>query len=100
MSEYKDRLEVAKKSYVTTEGVGECGVRLWWCVKQVAHSYTNMDVENLRVLFPKFMTKPVFHRRIPSLAFKDWAYIVGHVTQFFIVPTIVMEIIVRRKFGS
>ena len=92
MSEYKDRLETAKKSYVTTEGVGECGVRLWWCVKQVAYSYTNMDVENLRILFPKFMTKPVFDR--------DWAWLIGHVTQFFIVPTIVMEIIVRRKFGS
>lgn len=94
MSEYKDRLETAKKSYVTTEGVGECGVRLWWCVKQVAHSYTNMDVENLRILFPKFMTKqgPIFD--------KDWAWIIGHVSQFFIVPTIVMEIIVRRKFGS
>ena len=33
MSEYKDRLETARKSYVTTEGVGECGVRLLWCVK-------------------------------------------------------------------
>lgn len=94
MSEYKDRLEVAKKSYVTTEGVGECGVRLWWCVKQVAHSYTNMDVENLRVLFPKLTEETTFPFG------KDWAYIIGHVTQFFIVPTIVMEIIVRRKFGS
>jgi len=94
MSEYKDRLEVAKKSYVTTEGVGECGVRLWWCVKQVAHSYTNMDVENLRVLFPK-LTKET-----PFPFGKDWAWIIGHVSQFFIVPTIVMEIIVRRKFGS
>ena len=91
MSEYKERLEVAKKSYVTTDGPGEAGIRLWWCIKQVGHSYTNMDVENLRVVWPKIMTKesPFFG--------KDWAYIIGHVTQFFIVPTIFLQFLAVRR---
>jgi len=89
MTTYKDRLEVAKKSYITTEGPGECGVRLWWCIKQVSHSYTNMDVENLRVLFPKLESEAVFG--------KDWAYVIGHITQLFILPTIVLEVMVKIK---
>tara|TARA_R110000787_G_scaffold82641_2_gene178507 strand:+ start:9623 stop:9904 length:282 start_codon:yes stop_codon:yes gene_type:complete len=91
MSEYKERLEVAKKSYVATDGPGEAGTRLWWCIAQVGHSYTNMDVENLRYLFPDFMLKesPFFS--------KDWAYIIGHITQFFIVPTIFLQFLAVRK---
>ena len=48
MSDYKDRLEIAKKSYISTDGPGEAGTRLWWTLEQVGHSYTNLDVENLR----------------------------------------------------
>ena len=28
---------------------------------------------------------------------KDWAYVVGHITQLFIVPTIVLQILTRIK---
>jgi hypothetical protein len=92
MSDYKERLRVAKKSYIATDGPGESGVRLWWCLMQVTHSYTNMDVENLRVLFPDFMLK-----ESPFFGGKDWAYVVGHITQFFIVPTIVMQVLTLIK---
>ena len=92
MTTYKDRLEVAKKSYITTEGPGECGVRLWWCIKQVSHSYTNMDVENLRVLFPRSQNEAVFG--------KDWAYVIGHITQLFILPTVLLQLMVRNKLRS
>lgn len=89
MSEYKDRLEVAKKSYISTDGDGEAGVRLWWCICQVGHSWTNMDVENLRFLFPKTQKEAFFG--------KDWAYIIGHVTQFFVIPTIFLELLARIR---
>lgn len=89
MSDYKERLEVAKKSYVVTEGVGECGVRLAWCIRQVGHSYTNMGVEDFRVLFPKMKQE--------AFCGKDWAYVIGHITQFLVVPTIVCEILVQRR---
>jgi hypothetical protein len=88
-SPYRMRLEVAKKAYIATEGVGECGVRFWWCVSQVGHSYTNMSVENLRVLFPKLKKQ--------ATAGKDWAYVIGHVTQFFLVPTLVCQFVVVFK---
>jgi hypothetical protein len=91
MSTYKERLDAAKTEYVSTDGVAEGGVRLWWCVKQVGHSWTNMDVENLRYLFPK-LTKET-----PFPFGKDWAYIIGHVSQFFIVPTIVLQFLALRK---
>jgi len=55
----------------------------------VGHAYTNMDVENLRFLFPKTQAM--------SPLGKDWAYVIGHVTQLFIIPTIVLEILARRK---
>ena len=89
MSDYEDRLKIAKKSYIVTDGPGEAGVRLWWTVKQLGHSYTNMDVENLRVLFPN----------LKQMTFigKDQAYVIGHITQFFVIPTIVFEIAVRFK---
>ena len=86
---YKERLEIAKKDYVTTEGNGQCGTRLWWCIAQVGHSYTNMDVENLRYLFPVLTKESVFG--------KDWAYILGHITQLFIVPTIVLQFFAVAK---
>ena len=89
MTEYEERLRVAKKSYIATDGPGEAGTRLWWTIKQVGHSYTNMDVENLRVLFPEYMTQSTF-------LLKDRAYVIGHITQLFIVPTIILEIAVRR----
>jgi len=89
MSEYKERLKIAKKSLVATDGPGEAGTRLLWCIEQVGHAYTNMDVENLRVLFPKTTAM--------SPLGKDWAYVIGHITQLFIVPTIGMEIMVRRS---
>lgn len=89
MSDYKDRLNVAKKEYISTDGDGEAGVRLIWTLKQVGHSYTNMDVENLRFLFP-IMQKDAFFG-------KDWAYIIGHVTQLLILPTIGLEIMARHK---
>jgi hypothetical protein len=89
MSNYKDGLKIAKKEYIATEGPGEAGTRLLWCIEQVGHAYTNMDVENLRVLFPKM--------KAMSPLGKDWAYVVGHITQLFIVPTIVLEIMVRRS---
>jgi|TARA_B110000495_G_scaffold132616_1_gene115832 hypothetical protein len=89
MSEYKDRLNVAKKEYIATDGDGEAGVRFIWCLGQVGHSYTNMDVENLRFLFPKMREDAFFG--------KDWAYISGHITQLFVIPTIVFEIMARRK---
>ena len=89
MSEYKERLKIAKKSLIATDGDGEAGVRLWWCLTQVGHAYSNMDVENLRFLFPKTQAM--------SPLGKDWAYVIGHVTQLFIIPTIVMEILARRK---
>tara|TARA_B110000858_G_scaffold96116_1_gene110720 strand:+ start:1150 stop:1446 length:297 start_codon:yes stop_codon:yes gene_type:complete len=89
MSPYRSRLEVAKKGYIATEGVGECGVRFWWCVAQVGHSYTNMSVENLRVLFPALKKQ--------ATEGKDWAYVIGHVTQFFLVPTIVCQFAVVFK---
>ena len=91
MSDYKDRLEVAKKSYISTDGPGEAGTRLWWTLEQVTHSYTNLDVENLRVLFPKVMLKE------SPFGGKDWGYVVGHITQFFIVPTIVLQILTVIK---
>ena len=90
MTDYKDRLEIAKKSYVATDGDGEAFIRFLWCVRQVGHSWTNMDVENLRFLFPKFQQESPFGG-------KDWAYVVGHVTQLVIIPTIVFQIMVRRK---
>jgi hypothetical protein len=89
VSDYKDRLNVAKKEYISTDGDGEAGVRLIWTLKQVGHSYTNMDVENLRFLFPKLQAESPFG--------KDWAYIIGHVTQLFVIPTIVFDILARRK---
>jgi hypothetical protein len=93
MSDYTDRLKVAKKSYIATDEPGEAGTRFLWSIKQVSHSYTNMDVENLRVLFPEYMTQ------MTALG-KDRAYIVGHVTQFFILPTIIFEIMVRRQLRN
>ena len=90
MSDYKDRLKIAKKSYIATDGPGEAGVRFLWTIEQLGHSYTNMDVENLRVLFPEYMTQVTFLG-------KDRAYIIGHITQFFVIPTIVFEIAVRFK---
>ena len=89
MSTYKERLYTAKHEYISTEGNGECGTRLWWCIAQVGHSYTNMDVENLRYLFPVLTKESVFG--------KDWAYILGHITQFFIVPTIVLQFFAVAK---
>ena len=89
MINYKERLKKAKKEYISTDGPGEAGIRLLWCLEQVGHAYTNMDVENLRVLFPKT-------QQMSPLG-KDWAYVIGHVTQLFIIPTIVMEIMVRRS---
>jgi hypothetical protein len=89
MSNYKARLKIAKKEYISTDGPGEAGTRLLWCIEQVGHAYTNMDVENLRVLFPKTTAM--------SPLGKDWAYVIGHITQLFIVPTIVLEIMVRRS---
>ena len=91
MSDYTDRLKIAKKSYISTDGPGEAGTRLWWTLEQVGHSYTNLDVENLRVLFPKVMLKE------SPFGGKDWAYVVGHITQFFIVPTIVLQILTVLK---
>jgi|TARA_R110000823_G_scaffold254424_1_gene376745 hypothetical protein len=90
MTDYEDRLKVAKKAYVATDGPGEAGVRLLWCLEQVGHAYTNMDVENLRVLYPS-LKEPSGYKA------KDKAYILGHITQLFIIPTIVFEILVRRK---
>ena len=90
MSEYKDRLRVAKKSYIATDGPGEAGARLWWTLEQVGHSYTNMDVENLRVLFPEYMTQVTFLG-------KDRAYIIGHITQLFIVPTIILQLATKWR---
>ena len=94
MSDYKDRLEIAKKSYIATDGPGEAGTRLWWTLMQVGHSYTNMDVENLRVLFPKFMLK-----ESPFLGGKDWAYVIGHVTQFFVVLSFVRAQQIKLYIG-
>jgi hypothetical protein len=90
MNDYKERLSVAKKSYIATDGPGEAGTRLLWTLEQVGHSYTNMDVENLRVLFPEYMTQVTFLG-------KDRAYIIGHITQLFIVPTIILELAVRWR---
>ena len=89
MSAYKDRLNVAKKEYISTDGDGEAGVRLIWTLKQVGHSYTNMDVENLRFLFPTMRREAVFG--------KDWAYVIGHVTQLLVLPTIALELMARHK---
>jgi hypothetical protein len=33
----------------------------------------------------------------PFFGGKDWAYVVGHITQFFIVPTIVMQVLTLIK---
>ena len=90
MSAYEERLKIAKKSYIATEGPGEAGVRLLWTLAQVGHAYTNMDVENLRVLYPS-LKEPSGYKT------KDKAYILGHITQLFIIPTIILEILVRRK---
>ncbi len=90
MTQYTGRLKVAKRSYVATDGPGEAGVRLLWALAQVGHAYTNMDVENLRVLYPS-LKEPSGYKT------KDKAYILGHITQLFIIPTIVLEILVRRK---
>ena len=90
MSDYKERLRAAKKGYIATDGPAEAGTRLWWCVKQVGHAYTNMDVENLRILFPEYMT-------VVTVLGKDRAYVIGHVTQLFVIPTIVFEIATRIK---
>ena len=93
MSDYKDRLSVAKKAYVATDGPGEAGTRLWWCIKQVGHAYTNMDVENLRVLFPEWMSQMTFIG-------KDRAYVIGHITQLFVLPTIVIQIATKIKVSN
>ena len=90
MTQYRERLKVAKKAYIATDGPGEAGVRLLWTLEQVGHAYTNMDVENLRVLYPS-LKEPSGYKT------KDKAYILGHITQLFIIPTIVLEILVRRK---
>jgi hypothetical protein len=89
--DYKGRLDLAKKTILNTDGPGEAGTRLFWCLKQVGHSYTNMDVENLRVLFPNVMLKE------SPFGGKDWGYIIGHITQLFIVPTIIIQIATLRK---
>ena len=89
MSDYKERLRAAKKGYIATDGPAEAGVRLIWCLEQVMHAYTNMDVENLRVLFPSMKTM--------TFLGKDRAYVLGHITQLFIVPTIILEIATRIK---
>lgn len=90
MSQYKQRLETAKKEYIATDGDGEAGVRLCWSIRQLGHSWTNMDVENLRIVFPKLQGKSFYKD-------KDWAYVVGHITQFFVVPTIVLQFLAVRK---
>jgi hypothetical protein len=93
MSSYKDRLEIAKKSYIATDGPGQAGLRLLWTLEQVGHSYTNCDVENLRYLCPKLEKESPFFG-------KDWAYIIGHVTQLFVIPTVVMCILASRKLNN
>jgi len=92
MSDYKERLSVVRKSYIATDGPAEAGVRLMWCLRQVGHAWTNMDVENLRVLFPS--TKQM------TVVGLDQAYIIGHITQFFIIPTIILEIATRIKVNG
>lgn len=92
MSDYKERLRAAKKGYIATDGPAEAGVRLLWCLEQVMHAYTNMDVENLRVLFPSM-------KQMTFLG-KDQAYVVGHITQLFILPTILLEIATRIKVSN
>ena len=90
MSDYKERLRIAKKSYIATDGPGEAGTRFLWTLEQVGHSYTNMDVENLRILFPEYMT-------VVTVLGKDRAYVIGHITQLFVLPTIILEIATRIK---
>jgi|TARA_B110000858_G_scaffold73360_1_gene85283 hypothetical protein len=92
MSEYKERLRAAKKGYIATDGPAEAGVRLLWCLEQVMHAYTNMDVENLRILFPSMKQMTVIG--------KDQAYVIGHITQLFILPTIIFEIATRIKVAK
>ena len=94
MSDYKERLKVAKRGYIATDGPGEAGTRMLWTLRQVGHSYTNMDVENLRVLFPSYMKKqsPILKDKD-----KDNAYVWGHVTCLFIVPTILIQIATKIK---
>jgi crossover junction endodeoxyribonuclease RuvC len=68
MSDYKDRLDIAKKSYIATDGPGEASVRLLWTFKQLAHSYTNCDVENLRYLYPKLKKEaPFYGKNVQSM---------------------------------
>ena len=92
MENYNERLRVAKKGYVATDGPAEAGTRLWWCIRQVGHAWTNMDVENLRVLFPG----------LKQMTFigKDQAYVIGHISQLFILPTILLEIATRIKVAK
>lgn len=92
MSDYKERLRAAKKGYIATDGPAEAGVRLLWCLEQVMHAYTNMDVENLRILFPSMKQMTVIG--------KDQAYVIGHITQLFILPTIIFEIATRIKVAK
>ena len=44
MSDYKDRLKIAKKSYIVTDGPGEAGVRFLWTIEQLGHSYQDPRV--------------------------------------------------------
>jgi hypothetical protein len=102
MTDYEQRLELAKKAYIATDGPGEAGKRMLWTLEQVGHSYTNMDVENLRVLFPSYMEKPSRIYNILSilginLRRKDNAYVWGHITCLFIIPTIVIQIATKIK---
>ena len=92
MTDYEQRLELAKKAYIATDGPGEAGTRMMWTLRQVGHSYTNMDVENLRELFPSYMQKPS-----PIMKRKDNAYVWGHITCLFVVPTILIQIATKIK---
>ena len=92
MENYNERLRTAKRGYVATDGPAEAGTRLWWCIRQVGHAWTNMDVENLRVLFPGL-------KQMTAIG-KDQAYVIGHISQLFIIPTILLEIATRIKVAN
>ena len=93
---YEQKLEQAE-DLLKSEPKGKAGQRFLWTLSQLSHSYPNMDVENLRIVFPKLDTAEV---DIGDRKSKDLAYVIGHITMWFIVPTIVLHFLAQRKLSK
>jgi hypothetical protein len=93
MNLYKQKLEKAE-DLIRSDPRGEAGTRFLWSLSQLTHSYVNLDVENLRVIFPKTDNWEIEFRDGNT---KDVAYVLGHITCWFILPTILFHFIAKYK---